>query len=207
MPETSQVVVFDIGGVLIRICHTWQEAVSAAGLKTTLPPVPPLALIDFPPFNAFQATEISEAEYLSALAELTGVPADRAIDVHNGILGEPFPGIDAVVQNLKSVGIRTGCLSNTNAPHWTAFHGDPKFSPIAQLDYRAGSHELGFAKPDPRAYQAYIDLFALQDARVIFFDDNADNVRAATAFGWDSHLIDPRADPPAQIAAILADRV
>ena len=203
--QSPKVAIFDLGGVLVRICQTWQEAVAVAGLPTTLPADGPVLLTDFPAFNAFQATEISESQYLQALAAFVGVSVDRAIDVHVGILCDQYPGVEDVVNGLKAAGIRTGCLSNTNAAHWTTMTETDRFAAIARLDYRAGSHELGYAKPDPRAFQAYIDKFGLQGAEIIYFDDSSTNVEAARQFGWQAHVVDPLADPPAQIAAILAD--
>lgn len=189
----------------MRICQTWQEAVAAAGLSSVLPSYPPLALTDFPAFNAYQASELSERDYLRELAALLGIPEERAIDVHTAILREPYPGIERVIDGLEADGIRTGCLSNTNSPHWAALTDPARFAVVARLTYRAGSHELGYAKPDPRAFEAYIDQFGLQGADVAFFDDGAANVDTARSLGWHAFLVDPSADPPAQIAARLSE--
>jgi HAD superfamily hydrolase (TIGR01509 family) len=204
MIQTHPVVVFDIGGVLVRICQTWQEAIEVAGVASIRRDGPSIPLTDFAAFNAFQATEITEEEYLKQLADFVGVPISEAIRIHVAILREPYPGIDLVIDGLKAEHIATGCLSNTNAAHWHALTQTEQFSVIARLDYRAGSHELGCAKPDPCAFQTYIAKFGLDNRQILYFDDSRANADVARSLGWESHLIDPWGDPPAQIQAILA---
>ncbi len=207
MSNKKPVAVFDLGGVIVRICQTWQEAIQVAEVESPLLAQSPIPLTEFPPFNAYQATDLSLSEYLVELASFVGVTEDQALRIHLGILRAPYPGIDSVIDGLQEAEVTTGCLSNTNAPHWHAMTETEPFAPVARLDYRAGSHELGCAKPDLAAFQAYADKFGIADCEIVYFDDSRPNVEAALSLGWSAHLIDPWGDPPAQIDEILKQRI
>ena len=44
------------------------------------------------------------------------------------------------------------------------------------------------AKPSPDIYRLADHEFRTRPDQVVFFDDRADNVRAARAHGWDAHV-------------------
>jgi putative hydrolase of the HAD superfamily len=204
MSKQIAVVVFDLGGVIVRICQTWQEALRVANVSSPLLEEPSLPLIDFGPFNAYQATELPLETYLDELAAFLGCTSEEALKIHLSILITPYPGIDQAIDRIKDAGIVTGCLSNTNAPHWHAMTETAPFAPVAKLEFRAGSHELGCAKPDPNAFIRYAEKFGLQNSPIIYFDDSKTNVEVAIKLGWDAHPIDPWGDPATEIMEILS---
>jgi putative hydrolase of the HAD superfamily len=205
MSNSCNAVVFDIGGVVIKICHTWQEALKVAGVRSESLGETSVPLIDFPPFNAYQANEITYDEYLGELGAFLAISVSEAERTHLCILGSTYPGMSELIDELNSKDVLTGCLSNTNAPHWKELTETDRFAPIARLRFRAGSHELGFAKPDSRSFQAYIDLFDLGGLKVQYFDDAAKNVEAARAFDWTAYQVDPESDTASFIRARLVE--
>src|SRR5437868_5047357 len=71
-----------------------------------------------PQFDAYQAGDLTDEQYFAALAEYLFVSVADAERVHCSMLIKPFPRVLEVVQELNASGVITGCLSNTNAPHW-----------------------------------------------------------------------------------------
>jgi len=201
--KSMYIAIFDIGGVMAKICHTWQEAAEAAGVACHLSANKPFPLISFEPFIEYQADKISIDKYLLELGELLGVDTEQALRVHNGILVDMYPGIDTFLDQLRAQGYRLGCLSNTNAPHWQELITSERFAPIGRLEYKMASHEVRLAKPDPAIYRRFENEFTLPGESILYFDDHAPNVEAARSVGWNAHRIDPNGDPVSQISSII----
>ena len=194
-------VCFDLGGVLLRINHTWEEAARAAGVAIR-PSDTPRPLNDSMALLRYQASELSEDEYASELAEWLGVTPSEAERVHMAIIGGEYPGAFELIHRLKSAAIWTGCLSNTNALHWRIL-GDPEAcKAIGSLDAKLASHEIGLAKPDPAAYLKVQELLP-PGTRIVFFEDTLENVYAAASMGWEVFRIDPHDGPVRQMDEIL----
>lgn len=202
--KPPRVVVFDLGGVVVRICRSWEEACAAAGV-----PNRPAAAARLSSAQAYRAIDEHQRGALACEAfhaELARVmegaysPAEiRAI--HEAWTREDYPGIADVVDRLHIAGVDTACLSNTNASHWEILRSSPA---LARIRHRHASHLLGLAKPDPAIYRAFERETAYAPAEILFFDDLAENVSAAEACGWRAHQIDHQADTAAQVLAALA---
>lgn len=201
------VVVFDLGGVLVQIAHTWAEAHGLAGFA-------PHPIVDDPAFEqarielggAHQLGTLPSAEYYrlrAAASQGVYAPADieRILEVWSGA---EYEGVSAVIDALDAAGVATGALSNTNPAHWARLDGTSEYPTVARLGHRYASHLLGVAKPDPRIYAAFSAATGFTPARTLFFDDAAGNVGAARAFGWSAELIDPHVPTAPQLLAYLA---
>ncbi|RYG43837.1 HAD family hydrolase [bacterium] len=193
---------FDIGGVLVRIARTWQEAAAAAGVSHRLSEEA-VSLFTYAPLDTFQTGLTPYDLYLEQLAQDLGCDGEAADRCHSHILIEEYPGIPELLAQLKAAGWTTACLSNTNAPHWKELTDPSRFPTVAGLDYRIASHELNAAKPSPEIFDAFEARTGFAPRQITFFDDLPDNVAAAQAAGWDAHLIDPHGDPAAQMRAVL----
>ncbi len=158
-------------------------------------------------FDLYQSDEVTFEEYIRALARFVDCTPEEAVKTHLSILIEPYPGIAELIDGLNAAGLKTGCLSNTNAPHWHVMTETAPFAPVARLQMRLGSHEIGLAKPDPDAFLAYADKFNLRPEEIIYFDDNRANVMTSTMLGWDAHQVDPAGDTPTQMRNILRERL
>lgn len=195
-------VCFDLGGVMIEIAHTWGTAADVVGVPIAQDrrEMPFLAFEDF---DTYQAGAIDEATYARELGVWLGCRPDQAIRVHDGILMASHPGMAEVVHDLKEAGFHTGCLSNTNALHWTELTDSGRFPEIAALDLRMASHLIGRNKPDPEAFRVYADAAELPPGAIAYFDDFRENVEGALAVGFRATWIDHRNDPPAQMRTAL----
>jgi len=197
-------VCFDLGGVLARIRRTWQACASAAGVKTGLRDDEIYDLSDFVLFDAFQLGALAPADYLEKLSTYLGVPTGEAKAVHNAILQEPYEGTAELVQEIKSSGHATACLSNTNSLHWEILNS-AVYPSIEGLDFKMVSHTIGLLKPEAAVFRRF-DLEAeVAPGQVVYFDDHEGNVWAAKSHGWKAVLVDHLGDPAAQMREALRE--
>lgn len=192
-----KLVVFDIGGVMIEICHTWTQAREVAGFSG---PAPELDRLSHSPFlDSYQQDDISLEEYCRVLGENLHITPDQALEVHKGILRREYEGLYSITEQLKAKGILTACLSNTAEIHWQEMHRADRFPAFQLLDFRMASHREKMNKPDPAIYRRMEELAGVQSNQVLFFEDTLRNVEGARAVGWRVRQIDPAAGPDWQI--------
>ncbi|MEM0984291.1 MAG: HAD-IA family hydrolase [Planctomycetota bacterium] len=211
------IVVFDWGGVLVRICRSLAEGCERAGLP--LPPNhddPESIEMRRALSRPLQMGELTEIEYFDRLARLSGgvwTPQDCAT-LHHAWVIEEYPGANELTDALaKHDGVKTGMLSNTNHSHWVRqFPGvdgsAPEFTAPTRLDVRLASHEMGMLKPNEDIYRAAAESFSFagDPGAILFFDDLADNIETARACGWQAEQIDHTGDTAAQVREHLASR-
>lgn len=186
-----RLVCFDLGGVVVRICRTWEEGCAAAGLprrrmeeREATRAARHAAVVEF---QTGRIDGPTFAQRISAI--LNGAyTAEEILTVHRAwILGE-YPGVGAVIEALHAQGIETGVLSNTNSEHWSDLE---RFGSFLALRNRHASHLLGLHKPDPEIHRAFERLVGACGSEILFFDDLAENVDSAAAIGWRAVRIDP----------------
>lgn len=193
-------VCFDLGGVLARIRHTWGEAMQGAGVERGSEAFLSLPLIACPAFNEFQAGQRALDSYLVELGRfLGGINVDQALAVHQAILVGPYPGTHELVRQLHQSGFITGCLSNTNEPHWQIMRHSGAYPAISELHVPFASHEVLLEKPHPEIYRAFAARASVPPEAIAFFDDSQPNVDAAIREGWRAWKIDPEGDPVTQM--------
>ena len=178
--------IFDLGGVLVRIRHDWSEVARLVGLRSE-----PMALAACPLLLRYQAGDWDDGGYLAALAERHGCPSSEAQKLHQAILDGEYPGADRFVREVRAAGWRVGCLSNTNALHWSVLRDPARFPTVAGLDLHLASHEIGANKPDPAAFAAVEEATGASGHDIVFIDDSRPNVDAARERGWQCYHIQP----------------
>ena len=198
-------VLFDLGGVLIRIARSWGEAAAGAGVDPGKASTDPgSGSLVRPSGNQadLQRGAISYPEFLEAEhRRLQGVfTTDELHRIHLQWLKGEYEGVTAIIQRLRDAGIRTGTLSNTDAEHWKALSGLPA---ISALDTHALSFELGLLKPSPEIYHAAEDLVDATGQSICYLDDLEENVEGALRCGWNASRIDPHAETAPQIERAL----
>ncbi len=205
-----RIVVFDLGGVVVRICRSFKEACDRAGL-----PRPPEHFSDEDLraqrralSDQYQTGAITCDEYFARVAAHTaGLYSDDDIRaVHRAWIIEEYPGVAELVGRLHDAGVHTACLSNTNHSHWQGML-DPEaafYSPaLAMLRTRLASQDLGLIKPDPAIYAEAARRLEASPQELIFFDDLEANVEAAREAGWRAHRIDHAGHPADQMTRLL----
>ena len=200
---SRRIVAFDLGGVLVRICNLWSDAVELALPAQRLNEGLGL-LDDSAALVAYQAGECDTSEYLVELAAFLGCTTpDQAKRVHNAILLEPFSGTAELAQDVLSAGLETGCLSNTNDLHWQEIFDSGRFPFADLLAVKVASHHVGVNKPDPAMFEAFERKSGFSGSEIVYFDDTMKNVEAARARGWQAHYVDPSDGPSSQVRRTL----
>jgi HAD superfamily hydrolase (TIGR01509 family) len=201
-----RLICFDAGGVLVRICRTWEDGCAAAGLPfRERDHSEPASSRRRDLHRSYQCGLIDGASYHAGLAATSAgaYTPDEVRLVHDAwILGE-YDGARQLVADLHDAGLVTGVLSNTNESHWSIM-GPQRSTVVFDVHHPHASHLLGHVKPDEKIFRAFEAATAHGPSQILFFDDLADNVEAAKAAGWHAHQVDHEGDPPGDMRAHLA---
>jgi len=199
-------VCFDLGRVLIRICDGWQHACAVAGVPIQareLDLYAAGALHDI--VVRSEIGQIDLEQFAQAASGILGLPAAQVCALSNAYLLGAYPGAVELLEDLSVGGVKTACLSNTNVNHWRIIC-DPSavgYFPLDRLNWRFASHLVGARKPQHEIYEHVERETGVTPGRILFFDDVAENIDAAVARGWIGRKIDPMRDPIAQARAEL----
>lgn len=190
--------VFDFGGVLIDIDFHRAFTAWADAAGVTAETIAASFVVD-DAWRAHERGEIDDRAYFAHLRGslgLAGLSDSQILAGWNAIIGEPIPGIEALVQQLASR-VPLYLFSNTNPAH--VAHFTPRLRHLLE-HFRAAymSCELGRRKPDAEAFAHLSELIGLPPARLAFFDDVEANVAGARRAGLQAHHV----TRPDQIAAI-----
>jgi HAD superfamily hydrolase (TIGR01509 family) len=207
MPETSPIklVCFDLGGVLVRLAKGWEDCCQRTGVA--LPNAGEAAWAKHHELMLkYETGEIDDARYLTDAPTVLGggVEADAVVKVFDAWLIGMYPGAAELIDELKSRGLKTACLSNTNPRHWATLTRTGAYEPLQRLDYRLASHELRVMKPHEDAYRKAEAATGFWGEQVLFFDDRPENVQAARDVNWHAELVDRVDDAVSQIRDHLA---
>lgn len=205
-----QLVVFDLGGVLVRISRTWREVFERVGISEHLGAFDDSAGLqaDMIELNRlFEIGRLDEAEMIDRIhARIAHCSRSQAGDLLDAWLVEPYAGIEGLFEKVAAAGVRTACLSNTNERHWrTMMHADARYVPLRRLEYRIASHKIGVAKPHPGAYEAVEHQSGIGPQQIAFFDDDESNCNSARDRGWHVRQIDYQSDTVAQMTESLSE--
>jgi HAD superfamily hydrolase (TIGR01509 family) len=200
-------VCFDIGRVMSRLVDGWEHACALAGV-----PLPPR--IHEPDVQAgverlcalHETGQIDNARFDELTAQVTGLTPPQVAAVACQWLQGPYPGIDELIGDLLARGVKTACLSNTNARHWRLMYDEPRTRlPMELLDYCFASHLVGAMKPGPAIYEHVERVSAAPPAAIAYYDDAAPNVEAALQRGWQAMHVTSLEEPVAQVRGHLRE--
>ncbi|MBZ0123779.1 MAG: HAD-IA family hydrolase [Roseovarius sp.] len=116
---------------------------------------------------------------------------DEILRIHRcwcDIAQPEVPGTVGILRALRARGVPVFALSNFGAANFPL--SAAQFPFLAEFDRRYISGEMGMAKPDPEIYAALEADCGIAPRRLFFTDDRADNIAAAAARGWRTHLFD-----------------
>lgn len=194
MADPIEVVLFDMGGVLVKLGNLAEEF-----------GVTDISLEDFwarwlssPAVRALERGEGDVDTFADRLAEEFGLALSRqeVITRFAAVTLGLFPGAEDLVRSVRS-DVRTGLLSNTNALHWENQPDNEIVDSLCKHNYI--SYQIGLLKPDREIFDYVVADLGVAAGRVLFIDDNQKNVDGARAAGLRSDL----AKGPEQAAAVL----
>lgn len=200
-----RLVCFDWGGVILRICRTWEEGCKAAGIKVPNKKVSKKCMTKLDSLaKRYHTGQMSDKAFFRAIAKESeeAHSIEDIAAVHHAWLIEEYDGIDDLIDELNSFSdLSTALFSNTNATHWARMEED--FPAASRIEHIHGSHLFGLAKPDEKAFAAFERRVGAAGNQVLFFDDTPEHIEGAKAFGWCAELIDHSGDTVSQMRAIL----
>ena len=186
MSGRVEAVVFDVGGVLVRMGD-----IAALGpfLGERDPAKIKALWLACSNVDAHERGHIDADEFarrMIATYKMAGSPEDflARFLAWPGVL---YPEVEATLAALAGK-VEIACLSNTCAFHWA---GDTWAADMKRLlPRRFLSFEMGLMKPERAIYDRAAAVLGIQPERILFFDDTEMNIVGARAAGWDAHLVD-----------------
>jgi 2-haloacid dehalogenase len=109
-------------------------------------------------------------------------PVLRATLMQQYLNLDSFPEVPAMLQRLKSAGMKTAILSNGSPTMLTAAVSGAKLT--ALLDESLSVESVGVYKPHPSVYQLAVDKLGVPAARICFLSSNGWDAAGAAAFGF-----------------------
>jgi len=202
-----QLVVFDLGRVLVRICDDLAQACALVGVDVPRERLTPDVLLKLRDVaHRAEVGGLNADQLAREVATLLGVSPQQFYRASEAFILGPYPGAADLISELTAAGLATACLTNTSDHHWQLLsqEGHPAYFPLHRLNHRFASHLVRFRKPDAAIYEHVERETRVLPERIAFFDDVAENVDAARGRGWKAYQINVAAnDPVSQIRAAL----
>lgn len=97
----------------------------------------------------------------------------------------PIAGTHPLIERLTARGVPQFSITNFGADAFAMFR--PTFPILDHMTQIVVSGEERLTKPDPAIFALAAARFGHDPARMLFIDDNAENIAAARALGWQVH--------------------
>lgn len=148
-------------------------------------------------FDSIEANIVHICRELGVVPKNIQVVVQIRQDYIRNFITNPRPDASEVISRLKSLGYKTGLISNCSPdtpPVWQE-------TPIAQLiDVAIFSSSVGLMKPDPRIYQIAAEQLEVNPSECLYIADGVSNELAGAAevgmhpvqikvFGDESHYM------------------
>ena len=184
---TIEAVIFDIGNVLIE----WQPEryydakIGAARRRAMFEEVDLHAMNDRVDLGgAFTQTIYDTAEAYPAWRDEIRMWHDDWIE----LASPPIDHSIRLLRALRATGMPVYALTNFGIGSFD--YAATKYPFLAEFDRRYISGHMGVIKPDVRIYEMVEQDCGIDPARLLFADDRTDNITAAKARGWQTHLFE-----------------
>jgi glucose-1-phosphatase len=190
-------IIFDLGGVLVDIDLRRAFGAWAAAAGVAADTIAARFAVD-EACCAHERGEIDDHAYFAHLRSALGIGIsdEEMLAGWNTIIGEPIPGIEAVLRSLAER-LPLYVFSNTNPAH--VAHFTPRLRHLlAYFRDTFTSCDIGLRKPEAQAFARLASRIGAPASRLAFFDDVAENVAGARRAGLQAY----RVSSPAEIRAI-----
>ncbi len=177
---TVDIVLFDLGGVLIELggVPVMRELAGIGSDDEVWE-----RWLACPWVRSFECGQCSVDEFATGVVSNWGLPVSprRFIETFRDWPRGPIPGAWELLVEVRGI-VPVGCLSNTNALHWE--HQVARWPILDEFDFRFLSFELGLVKPDSELFEEVSDRLPTGPEQVLFLDDNLVNTEAARSSGF-----------------------
>lgn len=197
-PSPLRAVLFDLGRVVIDIDFDRALAAWQKHSRLALHELRALYQAD-EPYRQHETGALSDEGYFRYLRQRLQLDC-RIEDVARGWNTLLVAGIDETLQMIDDIRDRVPChaISNTNACHVQEMHRAfpdllPRFGKVF------ASHEIGYRKPDARAFLHVCREIGVAPAEALLFDDLSVNIDGARACGLQAALVTGPRDVRAEL--------
>jgi putative hydrolase of the HAD superfamily len=198
MEQVSNIrnILFDLGGVILDInIQATLKGFYELGFPAELMQYPESMSTDV--FFKYQTGKLSTEQFRNAIRKSTGVEmSDQAFDeVWNAMLVR-IPKERTELLKRLSERYALYMLSNTSALHVEVF--EPMYLEAAGVSLHDVftkiyySHEIGWHKPDPEAWEYVINDAGIKAEETLFLDDSIQNIKASQELGFQAIHIHER---------------
>jgi FMN phosphatase YigB (HAD superfamily) len=200
-PGSADALLFDLGRVVLDIDFSKAIAIWAAHAGCA----PAELLSRFVRDEAYRQHEmglISDADYFATLRASLDVTLsdDRFLEGWNAIFTGEMPDIAALLVRARNH-LPLYAFSNTNAAH-VAHFSKTYADVLGHFRELYLSSTIGLRKPDKAAYEHVVNAIGVPAARILFFDDSAENVEGARACGLQAVHVKSSEDVADALAAL-----
>lgn len=134
-------------------------------------------------YRRHETGEVSDAEFFEALRSSLGIKLSdgQFLEGWNAIFAGAMPGIEAqLARAAKRMPVYA--FSNTNNAH--VEHFSLEYADLlGHFREIFLSSAIGLRKPDAAAYDHVVKAIGVAPERIVFFDDLAENIEGARAYG------------------------
>jgi glucose-1-phosphatase len=190
-PDSADVLLFDIGRVVLDI-DFGKVMASWAGHAGCAPEDLAGRFVVDDSFKHHEIGTIDDAAFFQRLrASLgIGITDDQFLEGWNAIFAGEMPGIAPLLANAAKR-LPLYAFSNTNPAH--AAHFSQAYADVlGHFREIFLSSNIGLRKPEAAAYDHVVKAIGVPASRILFFDDNAENIAGARARGLTAvHVTSP----------------
>jgi len=181
-PNSAEALLFDLGRVVLDI-DFGQALAIWAGHAGCQPADLAARFVRDEAYRHHEIGKIGDAVYFQSLRDALGIGLTDAqfLEGWNAIFVGEMPDIAPLLARAARR-MPLYAFSNTNRPHVEYFSK-------AYADVLGHFHEMflsstiGLRKPDAVAYDHVVKAIGVPASRILFFDDLAENIEAARAYG------------------------
>jgi glucose-1-phosphatase len=200
-PGVADALLFDLGRVVLDIDFS-QALKCWATHAGCLPCDLAARFVRDEAYRRHEIGIITDADYFESLRASLGICISDAalLEGWNAIFAGEMPGIAPLLARA-AVRMPLYAFSNTNRPHVEYFS-----SAYADLlgHFKAVflSSTIGLRKPDAEAYDHVVKAIGVPPPRIVFFDDLAENIEGARAYGLTAVHVKSTDDVAAALLAL-----
>ncbi len=184
---TPEAVIFDIGNVLIE----WQPE---RFYDAEIGPERRRALFETVDLHAMNDRVDRGENWRDMVYQTAAAHPDHADAIrlwHDRWIEMASPAIDRSVALLRALRARSvPVFALTNFGIESFAYAETQYDFLAEFDRRYVSGHMRVTKPDPEIYRMVEADCGIAPERLLFADDRPDNIEAAAARGWQTHLFD-----------------
>jgi putative hydrolase of the HAD superfamily len=181
-PGSADALLFDLGRVVLDI--DFKRAMACWARHGKCEPAEIAARFSSDEaLRHFESGRIDDAAYFAGLRKMLGIDITHAqlLEGWNAIFVGEIPGIAPLLARAAKH-LPLYALSNTNPPH-IAYFSTAHAEVLGHFRELYLSSTIGLLKPDAAAYDHVVKAIGAPASRIVFFDDLAENITGARAYG------------------------